>query len=190
MLFNIEFGYSNSLGLKRKHLLKRDDLSAHLEVNKCLNISPLFQTSFALLFGHYIEWISKIADCKKILYRCHTFLMKLCRMLSKWHPRCAARSSHFQWVQLLCLCLSALFKLLLRCCHCCCGKRLENLSICQIVWVLMLEEVAFLLDSLDSQLTSSLVALFDWKYFQSCFTQFNKFYLWKVPKNYLNCRFH
>ena len=39
----------------REHLLKRDDLSAHLEVNKCLNISPLFQTSFALLFDHYIE---------------------------------------------------------------------------------------------------------------------------------------
>ena len=37
------------------HLLKRDDLSAYLEVNKFLSISPLFQTSFALLFGHYIE---------------------------------------------------------------------------------------------------------------------------------------
>ena len=37
----------------------------------------------------------------------------------------------------------------------------------------MLEEVAFLLDSLDSQLTSSLVALFDWKYFQSCFNIHN-----------------
>ena len=82
----------------REHLLKRDDLSAHLEVNKCLNISPLFQTSFALLFDHYIEWISKIADCKKILYRCHTFLIKLCWMLSKWHLRCAARLSLFQWL--------------------------------------------------------------------------------------------
>ena len=112
------------------HLLKRDDLSAHLEVKKCLNISPLFQTIFTIFFGHYIEWISKIADCKKILYRCHALKIELWRMLSKWHLRCAARSSHFQWVQLLCLCLSALFKLLLRCCHCCCGKRLENLSNC------------------------------------------------------------
>ena len=65
---------------------------------KCLNISPLFQTIIALLFEHYTEWISKIADCKKILYRCHTFLIILCRMLSKCHLRCAARSSLFQWV--------------------------------------------------------------------------------------------
>ena len=35
--------------------LKRDDLAAHHEVNKCLKISPLFQTIFALSFGHYIE---------------------------------------------------------------------------------------------------------------------------------------
>ena len=85
--------------IKWMHLLKRDDLSAHLEVNKCLNISPLFQTIFALLFGHYIEWISKIADCKKILYRCYTFWISLCRMLSIWHLRCAAKSSLFQWVE-------------------------------------------------------------------------------------------
>ena len=80
------------------HLLKRDDLSAHLEVNKCLNISPLLQTIFALLFEHYIEWISKIADCKKILYRWHTFGGILCRMLLIWNRQCATRSCLFQWV--------------------------------------------------------------------------------------------
>ena len=37
------------------HLLKRNDLLAHLKVNKCLNISSLFRTIFALLFGHYIR---------------------------------------------------------------------------------------------------------------------------------------
>ena len=82
------------------HLLKRDDLAAYLEVNKCkcLNISQLFQTIFAFSFEHYIEWISKIADCKNILYRCHTFWGILCRMLLIWNPRCATKSSLFQWV--------------------------------------------------------------------------------------------
>ena len=47
-----------------------------------------------------MEWISKIADCKKILYRCHSFFIIMCRMLSIWHLRCAAKWSLFQWVQM------------------------------------------------------------------------------------------
>ena len=37
------------------HSVKWDDLAAHLEVDKCLRISPLFQTIFAISFGQYIE---------------------------------------------------------------------------------------------------------------------------------------
>ena len=43
------------LRIRPLHLLKRDDLAAYLEVNKCLNKSPLFQTIFALSFKHYID---------------------------------------------------------------------------------------------------------------------------------------
>ena len=39
---------------------------------------------------------SKIADCKKILYKCHNFRIILCQMLSKWHLRCAAKCSWHQ----------------------------------------------------------------------------------------------
>ena len=70
------------------------------EVDRCLNISPLFKNIFTLSFEHYIELICMFADCKKILYRCHTFLFILCRMLSIWNLPCSARSALFKWVQL------------------------------------------------------------------------------------------
>ena len=35
------------------------------------------------------------------MYRCHTFLIILCRMISIWTLRCAAKSSLFQWVRAL-----------------------------------------------------------------------------------------
>ena len=64
------------------HSLKRNDLPAHLEVDECFKISPLFQNIFVLFFKHYIEGICRFADFKKIQYRCHSFLVILCRMLS------------------------------------------------------------------------------------------------------------
>ena len=56
MLIKIMFHNSHKiverifLDLSAKHLLKRDDLSAHLEVNKCLNISPLNEKQFSHFF--------------------------------------------------------------------------------------------------------------------------------------------
>ena len=37
------------------HSLKRDDLAAHLEIDKCFKISPLFKTIFALSFENYVK---------------------------------------------------------------------------------------------------------------------------------------
>ena len=50
----ISIRFFKNLCSSKSHLLKRDDLAAHLEVNKCLKISPLFQAIFALSFRHYI----------------------------------------------------------------------------------------------------------------------------------------
>ena len=77
------------------HSLKSKNLAAHLEVDKCLNIFPIFQTILALSFGHYIKWICKFADWKKILYRCITFLVIFSQILSIWHLPYASMSSLF-----------------------------------------------------------------------------------------------
>ena len=60
------------------HSLKRNDLAAHLEMDKCFTISQFFQAIFALSFENYIEGICKSTDLKDISHICHTFLDILC----------------------------------------------------------------------------------------------------------------